>query len=80
MASCFFLSFFGQVFPNFQKMLMIVAVGRIGGSRTSLGQWRFSTPGIGLSKSDKKELGQFVLKGSFEIVMIRRSLLLLFNQ
>lgn len=61
-------------------MPVIVAVGRTGGSRTSIGQWRLSTPAIGLSKPDKKELGQFVLKGSFEIVMIRRSLLLLFNQ
>lgn len=51
-----FFSFFGQVFPNFQKMPMIAAVGRTGGSRISIGQWRFSTPGIGLSKTDKKEL------------------------
>lgn len=51
----FFLSFFGQVFPNFQKMCMVIAVGRTEGSRTSIGQWRFRTPGIGLSRPDKKE-------------------------
>lgn len=47
---------FCQVFPNFQKLPVVVAMGRTGGRRTSYRSVEVMIPRIGLSEPDKKEL------------------------
>lgn len=44
---------FCPVCPNFQRLSVIVVMGRARGHKTS---YRIMIPGIGLSKPDKKEL------------------------
>lgn len=61
---------FCHVFPNFWRLLVVVVMVELEVTEPDVGQGRFTIPGIALSKADKKELWQYELKGSFEIVII----------